>query len=567
MAGVDFVWENRYIGIKDEEIRIQKKQRLDREVASMGTYMNQGNKSFQKILQSEYVDKTGLIALLNKTIGTMEMLTCVSRPRRFGKSYAAKMLCAYYDCSCDSRALFDDKKIAQSQGYLKHLNQYHVISLDITSFVSEAKRQGKSMADVPQGIVEAVHRELREMFPDLSAGDSLMEDLIRCVEGTGREFVFVIDEWDALIREAKGDGKIQSAYLNLLRGWFKNGNFTPKVVAAAYMTGILPIKKDGSQSAISDFIEYPILEPDGFAEFAGFTEEEVKRLCEGCGMSFEEAKEWYDGYDFPNVGAIYNPYSVMLAMKKKKFGSYWQKTSAAESLMTYINMDFQGLQETVSRLIAGEEVEVDPDLFENDFDTFKSRDDVLTLLIHLGYLAWREEDRTAYIPNEEVRIEFRRILKGCNVNRKWAQLLSCSQRLLDDTVAGDAKAVAQAIDKVRQTQYAPTFYNDEQALRYVVKFAYIAAVDQYLKVEELPSGKGIADVVYLPKRRSTLPALVVELKWNKSSGGAIRQIKERDYPAVLEDYGGEIVLVGINYDAEKKTHSCVIERGSLPPPS
>ena len=526
----------------------------------MGIYLNPGNKGFQEILQSEYVDKTGLIDLVNKTVGTMQKLTCISRPRRFGKSYAAKMLCAYYDCSCESRGLFDDKEIAGAHDYLTHLNQYYVINLDITGFISEAKRQRRSMADVPEKIVNAVHKELADMLSGTASGESLMDALVRCVEETGRQFIFIIDEWDALIREAKGYVGIQSAYLNLLRGWFKNSSFTPKVVAAAYMTGILPIKKDGSQSAISDFIEYPILEPDGFAEFTGFTEDEVERLCESYGMSFEEARKWYDGYDFPDVGAIYNPYSVMLAMRKKKFGSYWQKTSAAESLVAYINMDFDGLQEIISRLIAGEEIEVDTDLFENDFETFKSRDDVLTLLIHLGYLAWNEEEGTARIPNEEVRIEFRRILKGTNGNQKWTELLGRSQKLLEDTLAGNAEAVARAIEEIRGTQYAPTYYNDEQALRYVIKFAYIAAIDQYLKVEELPSGKGIADVVYLPKRRSLLPALVVELKWNKSSEGAIRQIKERNYPAVLEDYGGEIVLAGINYDAKKKVHSCVIER-------
>ena len=227
--------------------------------------------------------------------------------------------------------------------------------------------------------------------------------------------------------------------------------------------------------------------------------------------------------------------------------------------MTYINMDFEGLQETIARLISDEEIEVRTDRFENDFETFKSRDDVLTLLMHLGYLTWNEEG-TAHVPNEEVREEFEQILEGTGASRKWMELLGRSKKLLEDTMAGDGQAVAKAIEEIRDSQYAPTYYNDEQALRYVIKFAYIAAIDQYLKVEELPSGKGIADVVYLPKRRSTLPALVVELKWNKSSEGAIRQVKERNYPAVLKDYGGEIVLVGIGYDAKKKAHSCVIER-------
>ncbi len=458
----------------------------------MGTYLNPGNKGFREILQSEYVDKTGLIALVNITVNTMRKLTCISRPRRFGKSYAAKMLCAYYDLSCDSHGLFDDKEIAKTEGYLKHMNQYHVISLDITGFISEAKRQRKSMADVPGNIVNAVH----------------------------------------------------------------------KVVAAAYMTGILPIKKDGSQPAISDFKEVTILAPGRFVEFTGFTENEVRSLCGKYGMDFNEIRQWYDGYDFPGCGSIYNPYSVMYAMQEQKCRSYWQKTSAAESLMTYINMDFEGLQETIARLISNEEIEVRTDRFANDFETFKSRDDVLTLLIHLGYLTWNEEDGTAHVPNEEVQAEFEQILAGTGANRKWMDLLNRSEKLLKDTIAGNAKAVAKAIQAVRETQYAPTFYNDEQALRYVIKFAYIAALDQYLKVEELPSGRGIADVIYLPKRRSALPALVVELKWNKTSESAIRQIKERNYPAVLEDYYGEIVLVGINYDAVKKEHSCMIEKAS-----
>ena len=526
----------------------------------MGTYLNPGSWGFQEILQSEYVDKTNLISLVNKSVGTMEKLSCISRPRRFGKSYAAKMLCAYYDCSCDSRELFDDKKIAKTEGYLVHLNQYHVISLDITNFVSLAQRKGISLADVPDRIDHSVQAELGELYPEYAAGENLTDSLIRCVEGTGRRFIFIIDEWDALIREAKEDGIAQKRYLNLLREWFKNNNFTPQVVAAAYMTGILPIKKDGSESAVSDFIEYPILDPGDFAEFTGFTEEEVRSLCEEYHLNFEEARRWYDGYDFPDVGAIYNPYSVISAVRKKKFGSYWQKTSAAESLMTYINMDFEGLRETIVRLIAGEAVEVRTGSFENDFETFRNKDDVLTLLIHLGYLTYCEKDGTVHIPNEEVRIEFEKILEGTGASGKWIELIGRSQKLLKDTIAGNGDAVAEAIQAVRDTQYAPTFYNDEQALRYVIKFAYIAAVDQYLKIEELPSGKGIADVVYLPKRKSLLPALVIELKWNKSSEGAINQIKAKDYPALFKDYDGDIVMVGINYDAKTKAHSCEIER-------
>ena len=529
----------------------------------MGNYVNPGNIAFKRINGSDYVDKTMLIDLINARIGTDKCLVCVSRPRRFGKSYAAKMLTAYYDASCDSHSLFDDKKIAESPSYEKHLNQYHVINLDITSFISDAAIKRKELVEVPQVIVDTIHDELITLYPDMPHMKNRNDEITWVVENSGKQVVFIIDEWDAMIREAKDDPEAQQAYLKLLRGWFKNSNFTPKAVAAAYMTGILPIKKDGSQSAISDFIEYPILYPGEFAEYTGFTENEVIRLCQKHEVDFLECKAWYDGYDFPGHVDIYNPYSVICAIQNKKCRSYWKKTSASESLFSYINMNFDGLQEIITRLISGEEIEVDVDDFENDFESFKDKDDVLTLLVHLGYLTYHEDEGTVRIPNQEILSEYHKFLKSNKVNNEWVKLLDASKQLLDDTIAGKTETVIESIKNIRHTNYAPTFYNNEQALRYVIKFAYIYALGQYMKVEELPSGHGIADVVYIPKRFSPLPSLLIELKWDKSDGGAIKQIKENDYPALLAGYGGDIILVGINYDPSTDEHSCVIERLSI----
>lgn len=526
----------------------------------MGMYVDPGNSGFRRILNSKYVDKTRLIELMNQRMDSPEGLVCVSRPRRFGKSYAAHMLTAYYDCSCDSHELFDDKEIARDFSYERHINKYHVISLDITGFISAAARLGRQANMVPGMIVEALLEDLSEVFPEIDTTKSLVDCLINCVNKTSKKFIFIIDEWDALIREASDDEEAQKCYLNMLREWFKNNSFTPKVVAAAYMTGILPIKKDGTQSAISDFIEYPVLYPDGFAEFTGFTEEEVRKLCKEYDMSMAEMKKWYDGYWFTDIGSIYNPYAVMSALRNHKCRSYWKKTSAAEALTTYINMNFDGLQEMIARLISGEELEVDTDGFENDFETFRSRDDVLTLLIHLGYLTYSEDTKTVRIPNEEIRTEFEAMLKGNGTGSRWIELVRRSRQLLSDTINGNSGTVAEAIKRIRDMEYAPTFYNNEQALRYVIKFAYIAALDQYIKAEELPSGHGIADVVYIPKRNSRLPALILELKWNRSSDGALAQIREKNYPAVLEEYGGDIVLAGIYYDERSNVHTCQIER-------
>ena len=482
----------------------------------MGIYLNPGNIGFEQICRGEYIDKTGLIRLVNQRIGGPNNLLCISRPRRFGKSYAAKMLCAYYDCSCDSHHLFAKRNIGKAKSYRTYLNQYNVIYLDITGFISAAKRQGIPLRDVPIMIVGTIHEELMLQAPELPWQKSLTDCLVRYVEKPeGKSFIFIIDEWDA----------------------------------------------NGSQSAISDFQEYSILNPDQFAEFTGFTEREVRKLCKKNKMDFEKVKAWYDGYDFHEVGSIYNPFSVVRAMEAAECRSFWRESSAAESLKTYINMDFDGMQEMVSRLITGEEIEVDTWSFQNDFQTFRSRDDILTLLTHLGYLTYRKSEHTVRIPNEEVRNEFRNILKGNDVNPKWMELIRRSRKLLDDTVAGNGDAVARAIEEIRKEQYAPVYYNNELALRAVIKFAYIVTFGQYVKIEELPSGKGIADVVFIPKRLTKLPAMVVELKWNKTSGGAIRQIKDKGYPEVLKDYGGEILLIGINYDERTKIHTCEIEKG------
>ena len=528
----------------------------------MGTYLNPGNSGFAEILKSDYVDKTGLLRVINRVIGTKKKLICMSRPRRFGKSYAAQMLCAYYDKSCKSDQLFKKYEIAGDESYEQHLNQYDVIYWDMTGI----KPYTGKFKTLVEFLIRNLTDEIKRQYPIVEEKEDLSATLVDAVEKVGNKFVIVIDEWDAPIRE---NPVVQEEYLEFLRSLFKNSGTTSKIFAAAYMTGILPIKKDDNQSAVSDFVEYTVLEPGDLAYYVGFTEDEVRECCEKSGQSFEKMKKWYDGYTIGEKHSLYNPYSVMQAIDSGRYKSYWKKTSAAETLMTYIDMNQEGLQADVARLIAGESVEVDTDSFQNDVETFTCKDDVLTLLIHLGYLTYEEvsdsynEDDDivtgmARIPNEEVRTEFEKILRKAK-HQGLTALVKRSDQLLRDTLDGNEVAVAQAIEEVHESEYAPTFYNNEQSLRYVIKMAYISCVDQYAKVEELPSGHGIADVVFLPKRRSVLPAMMIELKWNKDAEGALRQIKDRNYPKILKNFGGEIVLVGVNYDENTKTHDCKIE--------
>ena len=528
----------------------------------MGTYLNPGNSGFKRIVNDDYIDKTGLIRLLNRTIDTTRNLTCVSRPRRFGKSYAAQMLCAYYDKSCDSRVLFLDYEIAVDDSFMDHLNMYDVIYLDMTNILGKTDPR-----NIIGFIEDSVSSELLTSYPEVAQGNSFDQTLINSVQYTGNKFVMIIDEWDALIREAP---EVEMEYLKFLRMLFKSSGTTARIFAAVYMTGILPIKKDGSESAVSDFEEYSVLDPGDYAGYIGFTEEEVEGLCSLKGRSFDSMKRWYDGYTFGEKHSIYNPYSVMHALSSGKYKSYWKKTSAAEKLMTYIDMDQDGLQDDIARLIAGESISVDTDSFQNDVESFSCKDDVLTLLVHLGYLTYEEvpdsydpDDENmmglVHIPNEEVRTEFDKILRKSR-HKSLIDLVKRSDRLLKDTLNGNEEAVARAVAEVQDSQYAPTFYNNEQSLRYVIKMAYISCVDQYAKIEEMPTGHGIADVVFVPKRSSNLPAMIVELKWNKSSENALSQMIDRKYSSVFKGYGGDVVLVGISYDEKEKVHTCSIER-------
>ena len=522
----------------------------------MANYLNPGNAGFQEIRNAEYVDKSALIELVNRTIRTPQKLSCVSRPRRFGKSFAAKMLCAYYDRSCDSHDLFDDLVIARSPTYEAHLNKYDVLYVDMTAIIGEVGTE-----DLITHIKERVAEELLQAYPNLRTDPGFMSTLANAVETSGTQFFMIVDEWDAPIREAPHDAKFQREYLEFLRLLFKNSAQTPKVFSGAYMTGILPIKKDRSQSAVSEFEEYTMVDPLDFAPFIGFLEDEVRGLCDRHGGSFERMRDWYDGYSFPQVESVYNPNSVMQALRRKVYRSYWVKTSAADSLLEYIRLDYAGLSRTVAELLGGVEVPVDVDGFSNDLVSFRDKDDVLTLLIHLGYLAYDQERETARIPNEEIRREFQKSIREVDRTETIARV-AASVQLVENTVHGDEAAVAEEIERVH-AEWPSLYYNTEQALRSTIKLAYFCYADHYLRFEELPAGAGVADIVYLPKRDSPYPALVVELKRDASAEGAIDQIRDRAYPKALDGFDGDVLLVGISYskgaEPGHRTHTCKIE--------
>lgn len=525
----------------------------------MGMYLNIGNAGFQAVRKGLYVDKSGLISFINSTLGTKDKLTCVSRPRRFGKSFATQMLCAYYDKSCDSRDLFSDLGISKDISFEKYLNYFNVIYLDITWFISTVD----SMENMVSYLEEQVITELCGAYTSVGQENSLPLMLAKIAERTGHRFLIIIDEWDALFREAKEDTALQEEYLQLLRGLFKS-SLTDKMIEAAYMTGILPIKKYGTQSALTDFREYTMLQPRKLAEYVGFTETEVARLCHKYGMDFEDAKIWYDGYSFSRVKSVYSPSSVVQAVMNEEFGDYWTETETYESLKSYIDLNMDGLKDAIVSMLGGGKCSVNTRTFQNDMSHMKSKDDVLTLLIHLGYLAYDAAVKKVYIPNREVADEFRNAVE-CSNWEGVSKALQKSEDLLYATLQGDAETVAKQIDEIHAANTSVLSYHDENSLSCVITIAYYVAQKDYVLLRELPSGKGFADIAFLPRKHTDKPAMIVELKWDKTAQGAVGQIKEKNYAGALSEYEGELLLVGINYNKKDKKHECVIERygGSL----
>ena len=465
------------------------------------------------------------------------------------------MLCAYYDQSCDSRHLFTDLEIAHDPSFEKHLNKYPVIFLDMTNFTTRFK---------DDSIMEHVQKELKEdiheAYPDIPVkdDDDLMAYLIRITDSTHQPFIFIIDEWDAICREFKTGTHAMDEYVSWLRRMFKGSN-SPQVFAGVYMTGILPIKKYKTESALNNFIEYSMVEPVDMAPYFGFTKDEVKILAENHKMDFDELEKWYDGYQIGDEQSIFNPNSVMQALRSRRCRSFWATTGSYDAVAHYIQMNYEGLKDDVVQMLAGKHCAVNPTGFQNDMSVIYTKDDVLTLLIHLGYLSYDWKENECYIPNLEVAGEMVNAIKMNN----WSHVAGAiekSKQLLQATLRGDEEAVARGVDAAHDENTSILSYNDENSLACVLSIAYYYASNDYIIHRELATGKGFADLVLIPRKNVDSPAIVIELKYDKAVDTAIEQIKRRQYPDKVAQYADRLLLVGITYDRESKQHHCRIER-------
>ena len=549
----------------------------------MGIYLNPGKGAFEEAINSEiYVDKTKMISYLNTVVRTKQKYVSVSRPRRFGKTMAADMLCAYYDRTADSRNLFENTELSgqKETDWDQYLNQFNVIRIVMTDFIKSGKSISDSLERLEKRILTELKREKSDIETDPDDFTFGMEQFYR---ETGIPFVIIIDEWDAVFRIRKEDKEGQTQYLNFLRDWLKDKEY----IALAYMTGILPIKKYGEHSALNMFDEYSMVAPMQMAPYTGFTDEEVRSLCDAYGRNYADIRDWYDGYVVSDAVpadpgheilnrtgsspkarkySLYSPLSVVNALRYGVIRNYWNSTESYEALAEYIRRDFDGLKDTVALLMDGGKVHVDLSTYQNDMTTFHSKDDILALLIHLGYLGYESSTGEVFIPNKEILDVFRSSTKSSEWKGTF-KAFETSQELLKATWAMDEKKVAELLEEAHD-QTSNLTYNDEAALSYSIQYAYYAAEKYYTKVVELDSGKGYADVVYIPGPEYTdKPVLLIEMKYNQKAETTLEQIRKRNYPERLEHYKGNILLVGISYkkeqkntDEEYKHHTCMIEK-------
>lgn len=546
----------------------------------MSIYVNPNVQAFEEAINSDiFVDKTEMLLDINEVVGTKQKYISVSRPRRFGKTMAADMICSYYGKSKKNRALFKERKLAQinPEAWDKYLGKYNVIRLLMTDFVKKDVTVSDSIGLISKRILD----ELVELYPNTKYDkNDLFFSLEKFYINNRTQFVIVIDEWDAVFRIRKEDANGQEIYLDFLRDLFKDRNY----LALAYMTGILPIKKYGEHSALNMFDEYSMISPMKLAKYAGFTFDEVNCLCEKYNMDMASVKEWYDGYilseDIPldkrnlyregkynkHMIHIFGPLSVVKSMRSGIIGNYWNNTETYEALAEYIRMDFDGLRETITILMNGGRIKINISKYQNDMTTFQGKDDILTLLIHLGYLSYDLETEEVYIPNKEIL----EVFKDSTSDDSWSSFFGMfkkSKELVEATWNCDSDKVAELLENVHDRADNKT-YNDETALSYAISYAFYAAQIYYTEIRELDTGKGYADIVFVPSPKyNDKPLIIVELKNGKSPEEAIEQIIKRNYVARFEHYKGNILAVGINYDgnlkntdSKYKRHQCTFRK-------
>ena len=526
-----------------------------------------------------FVDKTDFIVKTNALLNTDGKFIAITRPRRFGKTVTAHMLSAYYSKGYVGQNIFDKLEIADKPSFVEHLNKYNVINIDMNSVdgrfdvYSRNKQKIEGVNDLVDYFEYLIINELKSSneFSDTLVKHQiqnigLLEAIMAITQDLNIKFVFIMDEWDLVYREYRNDEYLQKKFIKLLKNLFKSDD-GQKCFALAYLTGILPIKKYNSQSALNVFKEYNMLRPVPYEEYFGFTEEEIAEIVKlpQCKISHKELKEWYEGYKL-NGKDIYNPNSVVSSISDGICQSYWSGTSSNEEVVNLINMNFDGIKDDIIHLIEGSTIQFSCTTFQNDMVSIKTKDDIFSLLVCLGYLGCVDDGgdyRLAYVPNKEIRTALSSIVKS----QPWFNsmpIIERSKSLFEAITTLDANKIANIITEIHNSPNVSLLtYNREESMVFCLISGLMWQTEREYEVfRELQSGKGSADLIYVPKRNMHLPILLIEFKYGQSAEEAMNQIKEKEYfrRYIDGDYPNDVLLIGINYNPKTKNHQCLIEK-------
>lgn len=525
--------------------------------------MNYLNTESPKVLYQEarnsqiFVDKSLFIERISQNIRTSSKYICITRPRRFGKTMNANMLAAYYTKGLDSSSLFSDLKIAQtsvdSKGDLKkpfyptHLNHYNVIKIDFSQMPDPCRSYEAYISYIKEHLAE----DILSAYGISYRVNMPMSELLNA---TGDSFIFILDEWDAIFHRCFVTKQDKEDFLEFLRDLLKDKAY----VELAYMTGVLPIAKYSSGSAINMFREDHAMKNGKYEEFFGFTEQEVKALCEEQQtVPYAELKQWYDGYRMKNGASLFNPRSVAYALMDGECQNYWTETGPMNEVADCIEHNVDEVREDIVQMVAGNPVEVKLNGYSAAEQRMETRNEILSAMVVYGFLTYY--DRNLQIPNHELMEKYESVLSRESMGEVKA-ITDRSKEMLEATLAEDEEKVASILEEAHNRELPFLQYNDENSLSCVITLCYLAARDTYEIEREAKTGKGYCDYLFTPKKTGK-PAIVLELKAGKSAEEAIQQIKNRDYAAKVRKYR-DILLVGINYDKDNtaKPHTCKIER-------
>ena len=552
----------------------------------MGDFLNPCNGNSFTILAKRkdrylFVDKTDFIEITNKRLDEDDRFIAVTRPRRFGKTVTADMLLAYYSKAYAEQRIFDNLKISGKDSYTEYLNKYDVIYIDMnsikdkyTSYKSDSSVYVEGIDDLVDFMQYMIMLELKknsdyaeQISKDPLIGKKSLSSALQAIcTYTGEKFILIMDEWDLIYRDYRDDNALQEKFIELLRGLFKSKS-GQACFALVYLTGILPIKKYNSQSALNVFKEYNMLRPVPYEKYFGFTEEEIDEIVKSpsCRITRQELKDWYEGYRLNGID-IYNPNSVVSAVTDGVCQSYWSGTSSNEEVVRLINMNFDGIKDDIISLIEGSSIQFSCTTFQNDMVSIKNKDDIFSLLVCLGYLGCMDDGdnyRLAYVPNREIKNALADLVKV----QPWFNsmpVIERSESLFEAITALDGDRTAEIITQIHNSPNISLLtYNREESMVFCLISGLMWSTEkEYECFRELQSGKGSADLVYVPKRNARLPVLLIEFKYGRSAEEALHQIKEKEYFSRYRngDYQNDILLIGINYNPKTKDHQCIIEK-------